>query len=80
VTASTGIAACNIGGMTLHSFAGIGLGQDDAEKLFKKIQANKTARKRWEDTTILIIDESKVSHRVHALNLLFINLISSQSP
>ncbi|KAA8567812.1 hypothetical protein EYC84_008267 [Monilinia fructicola] len=29
VTASTGLAACNIGGVTLHSFGGIGLGKED---------------------------------------------------
>lgn len=33
VTASTGIAACNVAGQTLHSFAGIGLGVDPADKL-----------------------------------------------
>ncbi|KAG2183553.1 hypothetical protein INT43_006559, partial [Umbelopsis isabellina] len=57
VTASTGIAACNINGMTLHSFAGIGLGHDSVKKLVEKIQANKTALNRWRDTTVLIIDE-----------------------
>ncbi|EJD41010.1 hypothetical protein AURDEDRAFT_169989 [Auricularia subglabra TFB-10046 SS5] len=31
VTASTGIAACNIGGCMLHSFAGFGLGLEMAE-------------------------------------------------
>ncbi|GJE87830.1 ATP-dependent DNA helicase PIF1 [Phanerochaete sordida] len=37
VTASTGIAAVNIGGSTLHSWAGIGLGKESKEKLARKI-------------------------------------------
>ena len=37
VTASTGIASVNIGGSTLHSWAGIGLGKEPAEKLVWKI-------------------------------------------
>lgn len=37
VTASTGLAACNIGGVTLHSFAGIGLGKEPAPELVKKV-------------------------------------------
>ncbi|GJE87831.1 ATP-dependent DNA helicase PIF1 [Phanerochaete sordida] len=37
VTASTGIAAVNIGGSTLHSWAGIGLGKETAERLVWKI-------------------------------------------
>lgn len=37
VTASTGLAACNIGGVTLHSFAGIGLGKEEASELVKKV-------------------------------------------
>ncbi|CAN9120449.1 unnamed protein product [Alternaria alternata] len=36
VTASTGLAACNIGGVTLHSFAGIGLGKEPVEDLAAK--------------------------------------------
>ncbi|KAL8373775.1 hypothetical protein RB599_000815 [Gaeumannomyces hyphopodioides] len=57
VTASTGIAACNIGGMTLHSFSGIGLGKEDAQTLVKKIRRNAKAKNRWLRTKILIIDE-----------------------
>lgn len=37
VTASTGLAACNISGVTLHSFAGVGLGKEDAAGLLKKV-------------------------------------------
>lgn len=57
VTASTGLAACNIGGMTLHSFAGIGLGKEDVQTLVKKIRRNPKAKNRWLKTKVLIIDE-----------------------
>lgn len=57
VTASTGIAACNIGGVTLHSFAGIGLGSDDVASMVKKIRRNRKAVGRWARTQVLIIDE-----------------------
>lgn len=57
VTASTGLAACNIGGVTLHSYAGIGLGRDSSEDLCKKIKRNKKCLSRWLRTKVLIIDE-----------------------
>ncbi|CAI5755887.1 unnamed protein product [Candida verbasci] len=57
VTASTGLAACNIGGITLHSFAGMGLANGKIELLLKKVKKNKKAVKRWIETRVLIIDE-----------------------
>ncbi|CAI6092260.1 unnamed protein product [Clonostachys chloroleuca] len=57
VTAPTGLAACNIGGITLHSFSGIGLGKEDAATLTKKIRRNPKAKNRWLKAKCLIIDE-----------------------
>ncbi|POR38697.1 ATP-dependent DNA helicase PIF1 [Tolypocladium paradoxum] len=57
VTASTGLAACNIGGITLHSFSGIGLGKEDAHALVKKVRRNPKAKNRWLRTKCLVIDE-----------------------
>ncbi|KAG4300737.1 hypothetical protein PCK1_003166 [Pneumocystis canis] len=57
ITASTGLAACNIGGVTLHSYAGIGLGRDSFEDLCRKIRKNKKCLSRWLRTKVLIIDE-----------------------
>ncbi|WPG99866.1 ATP-dependent DNA helicase PIF1 [Acrodontium crateriforme] len=56
-TASTGLAACNIGGVTLHSFAGIGLGKEEVPELVRKIKRNQKAKHRWMRTKVLIIDE-----------------------
>jgi ATP-dependent DNA helicase PIF1 len=58
VTASTGLAACNVGGITLHSFAGFGLGREPVLELAKKIKRNKKAFDRWRRTKVLIVDES----------------------
>ncbi|KXT01540.1 hypothetical protein AC578_6337 [Pseudocercospora eumusae] len=57
VTASTGLAACNVGGVTLHSFAGIGLGKEDVSELVRKIKRNQKAKHRWMRTRVLVIDE-----------------------
>ena len=57
VTASTGLAACNVGGVTLHSFAGIGLGKEPVPDLVRKIKRNQKAKNRWIRTKVLIVDE-----------------------
>lgn len=59
ITASTGMAAANIGGTTIHSFAGIGLGAGDAEKLVDTVKKNRKAAGRWLRTEVLIIDEGE---------------------
>ncbi|RPD64137.1 hypothetical protein L226DRAFT_373758 [Lentinus tigrinus ALCF2SS1-7] len=59
VTASTGIAACNVGGVTIHSFAGIGIGAEAADNLVQKVRKNKKAMTRWLRTHVLIIDEGR---------------------
>lgn len=57
VTASTGLAACNIGGITVHSFAGIGLGNGDVTKLYRKVRRSKKNMKRWSEIKVLVVDE-----------------------
>ena len=57
VTASTGLAACNIEGSTLHSFAGIGLGKEPVPELIKKIRGNNKAKQRWRSCKVLVMDE-----------------------
>jgi ATP-dependent DNA helicase PIF1 len=58
VTASTGIAASHISGITLHSWAGIGIASGrDVPKLVQKVGSNPAALHRWRNTQTLIVDE-----------------------
>lgn len=57
VTASTGVAALEVRGVTLHSWAGIGLGNGDAAQLLQGIRRNPKAAKRWRTVDTLFIDE-----------------------
>ena len=54
VTASTGIAATHMNGMTIHSWAGLGIGDSiDMERILTK----STLKKRMAEARVLIIDE-----------------------
>lgn len=55
-TASTGVAACHIGGITLHQFAGIGLGTATLEKCFQ-LASRPSVTSVWRKTKHLVIDE-----------------------
>jgi ATP-dependent DNA helicase PIF1 len=57
ITSMTGISALLIGGTTLHSYLGIGLGTDSVETLTKKLQDSYFYTKRWNQIDVLIIDE-----------------------
>lgn len=55
-TASTGVAACHIGGTTLHSFAGIGSGTAPLEQCIELAQRPGVLQ-HWTSCQHLIIDE-----------------------
>ncbi|MEN9912838.1 MAG: hypothetical protein RLY66_246 [Candidatus Parcubacteria bacterium] len=62
VTASTGIAATHMGGVTIHSWAGIGikdsLGIHDLQEISERAQV----RRKIEEAQVLIIDEVSMLH------------------
>lgn len=72
VTASTGIAACAIGGQTVHSFAGIGIGHGDREMLLDRVLNDRKACVRWNKAQVLVIDEISLVEAVLFDNLEYI--------
>lgn len=62
VTASTGIAATHMNGMTIHSWSGIGIRNFLDEKGFEQLEEKKYLWKRFEKARVLIIDEISMLH------------------
>ena len=57
VTASTGIAATHLGGVTIHSWSGIGIKKNLSKMDVDRIAATEYLAKRIVKTAVLIIDE-----------------------
>ncbi|MCX6723105.1 MAG: PIF1 family DEAD/DEAH box helicase [Candidatus Staskawiczbacteria bacterium] len=57
ITASTGIAATHMGGVTLHSWSGLGIREELDDQEVKKVCEKGYMRKRIKNTNVLIIDE-----------------------
>ena len=47
----------NIAGQTLHSFAGVGLGEGDPRDLLQRVTVQQNARRRWQTCRTLVVDE-----------------------
>lgn len=60
VTATTGIAAYNVNGLTLNSFMGVGTGEQSVDILVKKVQRKRGVRERIRCTDILVVDEASM--------------------
>jgi len=54
ITASTGIAATHIGGMTIHSWAGIGINDSMSESDIRDLFKKKHLGKRFKHTKVLV--------------------------
>eukprot|EP01071_Lankesteria_metandrocarpae_P002438 Lankesteria_metandrocarpae@DN2328_c0_g1_i1.p1 len=57
VTASTGMAAMQLGGVTLHRFAGMRSASLDLQRVYADISKSPAAVQRWKSTSLLFVDE-----------------------
>jgi len=57
ITASTGIAATHIGGMTIHSWSGLGIRDNLTDADLENLESKPYLFKRYEQVKVLIIDD-----------------------
>ncbi|MDO5770425.1 MAG: AAA family ATPase, partial [Psychrobacter sp.] len=62
VTASTGIAATHMNGITIHSWSGIGIKDELTDRDLKNISGRRYVTERIKETAVLIIDEISMLH------------------
>ncbi len=62
ITASTGIAATHLNGMTIHSWAGIGIKNHMDEGMLDSLTEQKKLKSRFDRARVLIIDEVSMLH------------------
>ena len=57
ITASTGIAATHLGGVTIHAWSGLGIRDTLTEQDIDILEEKQNLWKRYESTKVLIIDD-----------------------
>ena len=62
ITASTGIAATHMNGMTIHTWAGIGIKDALSDDDLKRMKERKYLKEHLENAQVLIIDEISMLH------------------
>ena len=62
ITASTGIAATHMNGMTIHTWAGIGIKDVLSDEDLKRMKERKYLKEHLENAQVLIIDEISMLH------------------
>jgi ATP-dependent exoDNAse (exonuclease V) alpha subunit len=62
ITASTGIAATHMGGMTIHSWSGMGVKSHLSDEDLSALADKPALVKRFKETEVLIIDEVSMLH------------------
>ena len=65
VTASTGIAATHIGGLTIHSWSGFGIKDKLDKQDIDNLLLKPYLQRRFMETQVLIIDEISMLHATH---------------
>ncbi len=82
ITASTGIAATHIGGVTIHSWSGIGVKDRLTEYDVDELEQKKALYTRYKSTQVLIIDEISMlhAHRLDMVDLIARTIRKNERP
>ncbi len=82
ITASTGIAATHMGGVTIHSWSGMGIKNNLTEHELAQLAEKSPAAKRVREAAVLIIDEVSMLHhfRLDTLNSITQHIRKNKEP
>lgn len=81
-TASTGIAATHMNGITIHSWSGIGIKDELSDRDLANLSRKKILKDRLRETAVLIIDEISMLHakQLNAVNQVLKHMRQNDKP